>query len=327
MGRKANLTKEERLVIQLDLKHGFSPAEIARKLGRHRGTIGKEIKLNYDPAFKEYNYLVADNMAKKRMSDSRQLSYKINKIPKEILNKLFNDFMGTKELGVQDSAITLRKDEGYKISYGSIYRHIERDRLEKGKLHRLLPRKGKRYRKKPQIVRVTIKDQVSIEVRPDKSILMLEAGHYEIDTIFGKDQESFLLTIVDIATMYTIIIKLENKEAKTVEKALINLFQNSLLTLKSITSDNGGEFACHKNIKTKYGIEWYFCHPYCSWERGLNENTNGLIRRFFPKGTDFNPISEAHILWVQNVLNNRYRKRIGYIKPKDRLSEMLQQAA
>ncbi len=126
MGRKANLTKEERLVIQLDLKHGFSPAEIARKLGRHRGTIGKEIKLNYDPAFKEYNYLVADNMAKKRMSDSRQLSYKINKIPKEILNKLFNDFMGTKELGVQESAITLHKDEGYKISYGSIYRHIER---------------------------------------------------------------------------------------------------------------------------------------------------------------------------------------------------------
>jgi IS30 family transposase len=156
---------------------------------------------------------------------------------------------------------------------------------------------------------------------------MLEAGHYEIDTIFGKDQESFLLTIVDIATMYTIIIKLENKEAKTVEKALINLFQNSLLPLKSITSDNGGEFACHKNIKNKYGIEWYFCHPYCSWERGLNENTNGLIRRFFPKRTDFNPISDAHILWVQNILNNRYRKRIGYIKPKDLLSDMLHQAA
>jgi len=231
------------------------------------------------------------------------------------------------KLGVQESVLTIRNDDGYRISYSSLYRHIERDRLMKGNLHKYLPRKGKRYNKKASYVRVAIKDKVSIEARADKALLMLEAGHYEIDTIYGKNQESFLLTIVDIATLYTIVIKLDNKEAKTVENALVSLFDNSLLPLKSITSDNGGEFACHKNIKAKYGIEWYFCHPYCSWERGLNENTNGLIRRFYKKGYDFNLLTDADIRIIQNILNNRYRKRIGYRKPSELLVEMLQQAA
>lgn len=327
MGRSKNLTKEERHTIHVDLKYGLKPSEIAKKLGRHRSCITKEIALNIDPSFKEYNYLVADNMAKKRMHNSRKQSYKINKIPKDILDKLFNEHMGNNKLGVQEAVVTIRKNDGYKISYSSIYRHIERDSITKGDLHKFLPRKGKRYRKKLSFARVVIKDKVLIDVRPDKSLLMLEVGHYEIDTIFGKDQESFLLTIVDIATLYTIVIKLENKEAKTVENALISLFENSLLPLKSITSDNGGEFACHKNIKAKYGVEWYFCHPYCSWERGMNENTNGLIRRFYKKGYDFNLLSDEEVMRIQNILNNRYRKRIGYRKPSELMVEMLQQAS
>ena len=326
MGRTANLTEKERYLIHVDLAHGIKPSVIAKKLNRHRSCIYKEIKLNYDKAFKEYNHLVASNMSKQRMSDSKKRVSKINKIPKLIMDEIFNDYMGLRKLGTQESVVTLRKDFGFRISHSSIYRHIEKDRTRGGKLHKFLPRKGKRHRRLGKFAKVVINDKVSITLRPDKALLMAEAGHYEIDTIYGKDQESFLLTIVDIATLYTIIIKLENKEAQTVEKALIKLFDNSLLPLKSITSDNGGEFSCHKIIKKKCGIEWYFCHPYCSWERGLNENTNGLIRRSYPKGTDFNLVPEQAIRKLQNILNNRYRKRIGYNTPKDLMVEMLQAA-
>lgn len=327
MGRATNLTEKERFLIHIDLSHGLKPSDIAKKLGRHRSCITREVKLNYEPAAKEYNHLIANKMAKERMSNSRKKNYKINNIPKDILDKLFTDYMGDQKQGVQEAVTTLRKDDGYKISYGSIYRHVIRDKFMNGKLSLYLPRKGKRYNKKSPVTRVTISDKISIDLRPDRILLLQEAGHYEVDTIFGKGQESFLLTIVDIATAYTIIIKLENKEARTTEEALIALFKNTTLPLKSITSDNGGEFACHKTIKRMFNIEWYFCHPYCSWERGLNENTNGLIRRHFPKGTDFNLKSDAKVRRVQNILNSRYRKRIGYNKPKDLLSEMLQQAA
>ena len=241
MGRTANLNEKERYLIHVDLAHGLKPGMIAKKLDRHPSCIYKEIKLNYDPAFKEYNHLVASNMAKQRMSESKKRVSKVNKIPKLIMNEVFNDYMGIRKLGAQESVVTFRKEFGFKISHSSIYRHIEKDRICGGKLHKLLPRKGKRYRKLGKFAEVVINDKVSITLRPDKALLITEAGHYEIDTIYGKDQESFLLTIVDIATLYTIIIKLENKEAQTVEKALIKLFDNSLLPLKSITSDNGGE--------------------------------------------------------------------------------------
>jgi len=326
MGRAKHITKEERLVIQVGLESGRKISAIAKELNHSKSSISKEIHLNTDPDFGFYCYLRADNLSRERQSQSKVRDYKINKIPKEIIDKLFSEYMRVHELSPDDAAYKLRVEDEYKVSYSSIYRYISRDRSQNGKLYRYLPRKGKRH-KKAQFVRVKIKDKTIIDLRPDKSVLMLEAGHYEIDTIYGKDQESFLLTLVDIATMYTVIIKLDNKAAKTVEDALIKLFSNSLLPLKSITSDNGGEFACHNEIKKIYGIEWYFCHPYCSWERGLNENTNGLIRRFLPKGSDFNLVTDETIRFIQNSLNSRYRKRIGRMTPTSLMVDMVQQAA
>ena len=326
MGRAKHITKEERFAIQVGLESGRRISAIAKELNRSKSSISKEIHLNTDPEFGFYCYLRADNLSRERQSQSKVRNYKINKIPKEIIDKLFTEYMGVHELSPDDAAYKLRVEDEYKVSYSSIYRYINRDRFQNGKLYRYLPRKGKRH-KKAQFVRVKIKDKTIIDLRPDKSLLMLEAGHYEIDTIYGKDQESFLLTLVDIATMYTVIIKLDNKAAKTVEDALIRLFGNSLLPLKSITSDNGGEFACHNEIKKLYGIEWYFCHPYCSWERGLNENTNGLIRRFLPKGSDFNLVTDETIKFIQNSLNSRYRKRIGRMTPTNLMVDMVQQAA
>lgn len=327
MGRSTHLKLEDRHFIHVSLDNGKKYPEIAAALNRHPSCISKEVKLNSDPIFKSYTYLVAHQIAQDRIKQSRQAKHKINKIPKAIIDELFDYHLGIENLGLEEVAVVLRKKYQYRLSYNSLYRYIARDKLANGTLYKSLPRKGKRYRYKDKIVSVKINGKVSIDLRPDKALLLQEAGHYEIDTIYGKDQESFLLTIVDIATLYTIIIKLNNKEAKSVETALEQLFSNGLLPLKSITSDNGTEFACHTSIKNKFAIQWYFCHPYCSWERGLNENTNGLIRRFFPKGTDFNQFDTEVFTWVQNILNNRYRKRIGYLQPKALMVSMMKSAA
>jgi len=326
MGRRKHLTKEERLVIQVGLESKRNISAIAKELSRSKSCISKEIHNNTDPTFGHYNYLRADNIARERQNKAKTGNYKISKIPKEIMDKLFDSYMGVHELSPDDAAYKLRVEEDYRISYSSLYRHIYRNKVNGGKLFKYLPRKGKRH-KKAKYVRVNINNKVMIDNRPVKEILLLEAGHWEIDTIFGKDQESFLLTLVDIATMYTIIVKLDNKAANTVEQALLKIFGSGFLPLTSITSDNGGEFACHNAIKQVFGIKWYFCHPYCSWERGLNENTNGLIRRSLPKGTDFNKVSNEEIRMIQNNLNARYRKRIGRLTPTNKMVEMVQQAA
>ncbi len=232
MGRRSHLSKEERLVIQVGIESSRKISEIAKELNRSRSCISKEIHLNTDPDFGFYCYLRADNLSRERQSQSKVRDYKINKIPKEIMDKLFTDYMGVHELSPDDAAYKLRMEEEYKVSYSTIYRYVNRDRCQSGKLYRYLPRKGKRH-KKAQFVRVKIKDKTIIDLRPDKPLLMLEAGHYEIDTIYGKDQESFLLTIVDIATMYTVIIKLANKAAFTVEEALTNLFNSTMLPLNA----------------------------------------------------------------------------------------------
>jgi IS30 family transposase len=206
------------------------------------------------------------------------------------------------------------------ICFSSIYRHIDADRLKNGKLYKHLRRRGKKKRNSANdYKKTTTKDsnKISIDIKPKRSYLIMfgNAGHWEIDTIYGKNQKSFLLTLVDIASMYTIIAKLPNKEAKTVEEALDKIIKSTGIPIKSITSDNGGEFANHKKISQRYGFIWYFCHPYCSGERGLNENTNGLIRDFLPKGIDFNLHPATEIQEIQNNLNNRPRKRLGFVRP------------
>jgi IS30 family transposase len=322
MGRSVHLSYDERAFIEISLRNGVSQKDIAIQLKRSKGCINKEIK-RYKSSTGFYSAIVATSDRLKKIKRSRYKNKKINHIPKIIMDEIFNHHMKFEKQSVASSAIILKKDYEIKFSTSSLYRYIEDDQRNGGRLFKLKTRKGKKNKYKNKIVSVVITDKISIEMRAPRDHLMFEPGHWEIDTIYGKAQESFLLTLVDIATMYTIIIKLPDKSSKSVEKALLELFETTNLPLRSITSDNGGEFACHKNIMAKYQIKWFFCHPYCSCERGLNENTNGLIRRFYPKGTDFNKISDLEIRNVQNILNNSYRKRLGYLKPADVMVDML----
>jgi transposase, IS30 family len=329
MAKSTHLTLKERQYIEISLSVNRKKSQIAKDLKRTKSCISKEIKHNTDHCFGFYSALVAQNIHIKRIKQSRRKHAKINKIPRETLHEILRRELGVNKGSPINLVHVLRVEDciNLRLSSQSVYRYIAYDRSQGGTLYKMLPRMGRKHRRKAKSALVKIKDKISIDLRPSRDLLKLEAGHYEIDTIYGKDQESFLLTIVDISTLYTIIIKLPNKEAATTEKALTELFSNTLLPLKSITSDNGGEFANHKSFSEKFGISWYFCHPYCSWERGMNENTNGLIRRHFPKGTDFNQFSEVEILSVQNILNNRHRKRLEFETPAHAMVRMLGQVA
>ncbi|PAV02267.1 IS30 family transposase [Arsenophonus sp. ENCA] len=142
-------------------------------------------------------------------------------------------------------------------------------------------------------------------------------GFNDAYTVFGKDQKSFLLTLADKATKQIIIRKLPNKRADTVVDAFLDIVANTFCDFKTLTADNGSEFSMHKQITEITGANVFFARPYHSWERGLNEHSNGLIRRFYPKGTDFNSVTDNEIAELEHILNTRGRKSLGYFSPNE----------
>ena len=214
------------------------------------------------------------------------------------------------------------RDSIMSISYESIYKHIYRHRQTSlgRKLIKLLPYHHHKRRAKRKFAknRVRIKDQISIDQRPLHIENRLEAGHLEGDLMIGVGQKSAIGTIVDRKTRRVIIVKILNRKSKTVTVEFAKyLLKYPEYLRKTMTYDNGIEMANHKWLTKILGMDIYFAHPYSSWERGTNENTNGLIRRFLPKGTDFNLVSIERLKEIENNLNNRPRKVLGFRTPNE----------
>ena len=208
------------------------------------------------------------------------------------------------------------------ISHEAIYRHIytrPQASLNKKLIKLLTRKKTRRWAIKNKRGKGSkIRNQVSIDNRPKHIELRNEVGHWEGDLIIGKGQKSAIGTIVERKSRYTLIVKLKSRKADEVAKMFAKkLNQLNKKLRKSMTYDNGLEMAKHQIISEKTGIKIYFAHPYSSWERGTNENTNGIIRRDLPKGTDFNLIDEKTLLKIEQKLNNKPRKIIGYKTPKE----------
>lgn len=322
------LSLEERVIIQTLLEEKKSKSFIAQKLKRSRSTITREINKWASRPHEMYkaqlaHFCALDDYLNKRNKDkinsNPRLKFYVYKgllnhwSPEQISGRIKRDFP---------------KDLSMRISYEAIYSHIYKHpqaRLNR-KLIKLLPyQKTRRRRPNTYSKRgVKIKDQLSIEQRPEHINNRSEIGHWEGDLVIGKNQKSAIGTLVERQTRYACITKLNNRKSSTVTRAFIKTFKalNPNL-LKSMTYDNGMEMAFHKNIKKQTGMDIYFAHPYASWERGTNENTNGLIRRFLPKKTDFNNVSEQQLFDIQNSLNNRPRKVLGYKTPNEVLNEKL----
>ena len=159
-----------------------------------------------------------------------------------------------------------------------------------------------------------------ISERPGRVERRREFGHWEGDTVMGKDGRHCLLTLVERKTRRTRIIKLEARQVTEVNKALIREVKAGRLKMKSLTLDNGTEFHGFKELEAKLGIKVYFAQPYHSWERGTNENTNGLIRQYLPKGTCMRRVSQADCDTIASELNNRPRRRLGFKTPSERFA-------
>jgi len=316
------LTFKERVIIQTLIEENKPKAFIAKKLKRSRSTITREInKWVIDPEDK-YDATLANWMAKDDYLNKRNLD-KINTYKR----LKFFVYKGLLE-GWSPDQISGRLKDKYPndpvmtISYEAIYMHIYRHRqasLNK-KLIKLLPyQKSQRRRANAKTKRgARIKDIINIKERPKHIENRQEIGHWEGDLVIGKGQKSAIGTIVERKSRFVCIIKLKDRKSATVTKQFAKIlkgFNQNLI--KTMTYDNGVEMAKHKEFTKETGIKVYFADPYASWQRGTNENTNGLIRRYFPKRTDFNKVTSKQLQYVQDKLNNRPRKIINYKTPNE----------
>ena len=322
MERKYNhLTSEERDLIAVRNAEGKVQEEIAREIGRSASTISRELRRN--KSSKDlYLATEADKQANLRKSKAHQRT----RIPDEFTRQYIKDRIIQDQWTPEQISGRLKRDypEHY-VSHETIYQYIYNEYPELG-LH--LPRK--RYKRLPKSkLRKTkgskILDRISIKERPPEIDERKDFGHFEADCVVSsRNGKGALLTMAERVSRYTIIAKLDEKTSSQTNLALsfaLSGYPKDLL--KSITYDNGLEFAGHKEVNNIYDLTSYFCEPYHSWEKGTIENRNGVIRYYFRKGRDFSKITKEHIKYVQDKINNRPMKLLGFRTPKEVHDEMV----
>ena len=309
------LTKIERCKLSALYDAGKTPSEIARQLTRSVSTITRELGRNRDGG--HYNFEVAQAQAIERRG--RQNKPKITEDNWTYARTLLRQKWSPAQI---DGWLKAHPEVGFTISKESIYKYVKADKANGGDLYLSLRRAGKPYNHgRFKEYRGKIKGRIDITHRPDVVNKRLRIGDWEVDSVIGTLHQSSIVTLVERLSRYTTIIKVNSKEAGPVAQAIVDRCKEKKLPVKTITGDNGLEFANHSDIAKDLGIDFYFTHPYCSWEKGTNENTNGLIRQYFPKGTDFNSISQAMIDKVEEELNNRPRDCLEFHKPIEILNK------
>jgi IS30 family transposase len=306
------LTMAQRYQIEALKKEGLSQRAIALNIGVHYSTISRELRRNKVDSG-EYFALSASISARLRYqykSKNRQLSKEhINYIRKHI------------QEGWSPEQISGRMElDGLKsISHETIYQYIYSNQKSGGRLYEYLRHKNKKYTKRTASHRSRgqIKNRVSIDERPLIVEEKSRVGDWEVDTIIGKHHHQGIVTIVDRCSKFTLMKKVLSKHAEPVKQAILDLLKPIKEHTLTITSDNGKEFSYHQEISRVLNTDFYFAHPYQSWQRGLNEHTNGLIREYFSKEKEFKEITNKQIVDIQNKLNNRPRKILGYRTPAE----------
>lgn len=310
----SHLTTEQRCEISVYLRMGHSQKFIAEKIGKHKSVISRELKRNSDPETRQYNPKIAHEKYRKRMHEKPK-QVKFTPEIQQIVNMgLEMDFSPEQIVGRSK----LQGVEGM-VSHERIYQYVWEDKRNGGDWHKHLRRKGRRYRKRgnKRDNRGIIRDRVSIDQRPAVVEDKKRFGDLEVDLVVGRNHKGALLTVNDRAGYLSWIAKLSGKHAQEIRDKAIQMLLPFKGMLHTITSDNGKEFAEHKAIAEALVVDYYFAHPYHSWERGANENMNGLIRQYLPKGTSFENLTDDDILLIQNKLNNRPRKKLGYLTPRE----------
>ena len=312
------LTDWERYLIGRGKSRGDSVRQIARDLGRSPSTISRELKRNQDPSDGRYRVEKAISYAKARRSRSRRGSSWYTAAHVREVHRLVQRRWSPEQVSRR-----LRKLGRDSAGVSTIYRWLATDRQEGGRSWLQTRQLSNRYRKGygVQDRRGKMSGKRPLESRPKKAQDRSEVGHLEGDTVMGKDGRHCLLTLVDRKTRWTRIVKLKARQVSEVNKALIKEVKAGRLKMKSLTLDNGTEFHGFKELEEKLGIKIYFAKPYHSWERGTNENTNGLIRQYLPKGSCFKEVTQRRCNEIERELNDRPRKVLGFSTPNEAYAE------
>ncbi len=327
--RYVRLSASEREEVSRLLVEGVRPADIARRLGRHRSTISRELRRNGGSA-PRYRAPAAQDRAD-RIAHIPRKPHALDgndALRQYVLAHLRSRW--SPEQIAQRLPVEYPDDARMRISHEAIYEWIAVQ--PRGTLKRELARalrRGRAVRKHRSRIperRGKIPAMVSIEERPPEVSERQVPGHWEGDLIVGKRNRSALGTIVERTTRFTLLAPLASKEASEVRRSFARKVHDLPTGLRrSLTYDQGKEMAEHERFTVATGIRVYFAHPHSPWERGTNENTNGLLRQFFPKGTDLSAVSRREVRKVQDLLNGRPRKVLNWRTPAEAFEELVNQ--
>lgn len=302
------LTSEQRYQISALKRIGHSQTEIAKELEVHKSTISRELSKNTGE--RGYRARQAHEKARERRAKATPTKRISAETWEEVEEKLRQDWSPEQVSG------WLEKRQEIRISHEWIYQHILADQQANGDLYTHLRQYGKRrkrYGKHDR--RGKLPDRVSIEERPQIVEQRERLGDWEIDTLVGKGHRGALVSLVERKSRYTLLLPVAQLLANLVADATISLLLPLAGFVHTITGDNGKEFAEHVRIAETLKANFYFAHPYSAWERGTNENTNGLVRQYFPKTTDFSRIAFSETKTAVDRLNHRPRKCLDFMSP------------
>ena len=313
-----HLTRHDRCQIQALRKSGLSQRAIAAEIGRSQSTVSRGTSRNSGQRGHRHGQADGLAVARRRAASSvpRRMTPAHWKAGGEYLDLRWSPSQTPNQLAVGGRA---------KVSATWIYRRIWADRAAGGDLYLCLRHRGKRRNRRGRdgAGRGVIPGRVDISERPAIVEEKVRVGDWEVDTIVGARHSGAIVSMVDRASKFTFLHPVERKTAAEVSAAIIDCLGPVSDLALTITADNGREFAGYAEVSRALGADFYFARPYHSWERGLNEHTNGLVRDWFPKSTDFRKVDPADVQWVQDALNDRPRRVLGVRKPRDVFNEAL----
>lgn len=291
---------------------GYTQSQIAQALHVSVSTISRELNRNSLCGY--YSAESAQRLCYGRHKKKPKYQKMTSEIKRYIKDKLKCDWSPEQIAGVMEKESVI-----HAVSHESIYRYIYENKSHGGKLYQHLRHKNKKYHKRGNEykTRGLLKNRISISQRPKIVEKKSRIGDWEIDTMIGANHQGALVTIVDRCSKFALIKHVPSKHANVVTYAIIEMMLPIQKITHTITSDNGKEFAYHEQIAKELQTRFYFANAYHSWERGLNEHTNGLIRQYLPKQTDFTNLKKEQIQFIQDRLNYRPRKSLGYKTPAE----------
>lgn len=314
--RYQQLTYEERITLSILMQQGLSVQSIAKELKRHRSTIYRELKRNRchvtDGAYRPSK---AQRRTRARRSRSRRNRHYAEK-DFDIVRKLLKQKWSPEQVVGHIRRYRLMDRH---MSHETIYQYIWRNKAKGGDLwlHLRQSSKQRRKRYKAYDSRGRLANKRHISERPASIESRKTKGHWEIDTVHGRGSSACIVTLLERKTGYVMIGKLANKSTKSLNKKTIKLINRDPGIFKTITSDNGTEFHQYQEIEDKCNTAFYFATPYHSWERGSNENVNGLIRQYLPKTESMAQLTQQQCDRIADALNSRPRKRFNYKTPEE----------